>query len=81
MLDPPAVLCPHTHTPLIGASLLASELMSSDSCGDGLTGLGHRLDYTMKGATGTGDGSDRPQKECSGSAFSRVVLCLCKYMC
>lgn len=48
-----------------GASLLASELMSSDSCGDGLTGLGHRLDYTMKGATGTGDGSDRPQKECS----------------
>eukprot|EP00731_Ephydatia_muelleri_P020724 Em0013g451a len=48
-----------------GASLLANELMSSDSCGDGLTGLGHRLDYTMKGATGTGDGSDRPQKESS----------------
>lgn len=48
--------------------------MSSDSCGDGLTGLGHRLDYTMKGATGTGDGSDRPQKESSGSALCSVCL-------
>ena len=57
-----------------GASLLASEQAPADSYGDGRTGSSYRSDYPK----GTGDGSDRSQKESSGDAY---LVCVCVCVC